>query len=209
MDNNNNNKKNAHHQNRDGLLLRSTTTTHHHQSEIKSPATTSSDFVLQWGNRKRLRCMKVQVKDNGTGTSTGNESASNAPVHRTTVRIDRRVVRSDHNHNIKDTSTSAKPATTAVASTVNNGNGYLNLRQRPASPAHRILRYFFDFFYFLNYLGAWGLRFFVLGWAVGKFLVLGLVGSRELRVSQVGGFRGGYCGTRSGGKYVQNARKYI
>lgn len=148
MDNNNNNKKNAHHQNRDGLLLRSTTTTHHHQSEIKSPATTSSDFVLQWGNRKRLRCMKVQVKDNGTGTSTGNESASNAPVHRTTVRIDRRVVRSDHNHNIKDTSTSAKPATTAVASTVNNGNGYLNLRQRPASPAHRILRYFFDFFIF-------------------------------------------------------------
>ncbi|KAM7507560.1 hypothetical protein LguiA_018013 [Lonicera macranthoides] len=129
------NKNISHHQNRDGLLLRSSTT-HHHQSEIKLPATTSTDFVLQWGNRKRLRCMKVQVKDNGTG----NESAGNTPLHRTTVRIDRRVVRSDHNHHIKDTSTSAKPVTAAVASTVNNGNGYLNLRQRSASPAHRILR---------------------------------------------------------------------
>ena len=136
MDNSNNNKNNGHHQNRDGLLLRSTTTHQHQQSEIKSPATTSSDFVLQWGNRKRLRCMKVQVKDNGTGNET-------VPVHRTTVRIDRRVVRSDHNHHIKDTSTSARPSTTAVASTVNNGNGFLNLRQRPA---HRILRYFFELF---------------------------------------------------------------
>ncbi|KAF9681053.1 hypothetical protein SADUNF_Sadunf06G0185600 [Salix dunnii] len=51
--------------------------------------TTSSDFVLQWGNRKRLRCMKVQVKD-----------VSTALVHKTTVRVDRRVVRDDN----KDTS---------------------------------------------------------------------------------------------------------
>lgn len=83
--------------------------------------TTSSDFVLQWGNRKRLRCMKVQIKDN-------NRSA---PVHRTTVRVDRRVVRAD-----KDSSSQPNDA--------NHSNGYLNLRQRPASPQpppyQRILR---------------------------------------------------------------------
>lgn len=85
--------------------------------------TTTSDFVLQWGNRKRLRCMKIQVKDDST-----------APVHRTTVRVDRRVVRAD-----KDSS--KQPNST----TDNNTNGYLNLRQRPSSPQHpppqRILRY--------------------------------------------------------------------
>jgi hypothetical protein len=86
--------------------------------------TTSSDFVLQWGNRKRLRCMKVQVKDNN------NDSA--APVHRNTVRVDRRVVRVD-----KDSSNQPTSA--------NHSNGYLNLRQRPSSPqlppSQRILRY--------------------------------------------------------------------
>lgn len=86
--------------------------------------TTSSDFVLQWGNRKRLRCMKVQVKDNN------NDSA--APVHRNTVRVDRRVVRVD-----KDSSN--QPAS------ANHSNGFLNLRQRPSSPppppSQRILRY--------------------------------------------------------------------
>lgn len=86
--------------------------------------TTSSDFVLRWGNRKRLRCMKVQVKDNN------NDSA--APVHRNTVRVDRRVVRVD-----KDSSNQPTSA--------NHSNGYLNLRQRPSSPppppSQRILRY--------------------------------------------------------------------
>lgn len=84
--------------------------------------TTTSDFVLQWGNRKRLRCMKIQVKDDST-----------APLHRTTVRVDRRVVRAD-----KDSS--KQPNCT----TNNNTNGYLNLRQRPSSPQQppqRILRY--------------------------------------------------------------------
>lgn len=83
--------------------------------------TTTSDFVLQWGSRKRLRCMKIQVKDDST-----------APVHRTTVRVDRRVVRAD-----KDPSN--QPTTTN-----NHTNGYLNLRQRPPSPqqppSQRILR---------------------------------------------------------------------
>lgn len=85
---------------------------------------TPSDFVLQWGNRKRLRCMKIQVKDD-----------SAAPVHRTTVRVDRRVVRADKDSNLP-------------TSTINNNNsinGYLNLRQRPPSPqqppSQRILRY--------------------------------------------------------------------
>ncbi|XP_052210168.1 uncharacterized protein LOC127813296 isoform X2 [Diospyros lotus] len=100
-----------------------------HQPETRSSlATSSSDFVLQWGNRKRLRCMKVQVKDH-------NPDSASAPVHRTTVRIDRRVVRSDTNNN-KDAATAAShPPTTAA-----NGQGYLNLRHRAASPSHRILR---------------------------------------------------------------------
>ncbi|PSS01238.1 NADH-quinone oxidoreductase subunit N like [Actinidia chinensis var. chinensis] len=87
-------------------------------------ATTSSDFVLQWGNRKRLRCMKIQVKDHAAD-----------PVHRTTVRVDRRVVRSDTN---KDNNTSHQGS--VITATANNGNGYLNLRQRSSSPSHRILR---------------------------------------------------------------------
>ncbi|KAK3008928.1 hypothetical protein RJ639_014860 [Escallonia herrerae] len=127
MDRSTNNNYNG--QNRDGLLLK---TAQHHQSETGSPATTSSpDFVLQWGNRKRLRCMKVQIKDNAAKKfSSSNVPAGPAPVHRATVRIDRRVVRSDH----KD------PAPSAAA-VVSNGNGYPNLRQRQSSPAPpRILR---------------------------------------------------------------------
>lgn len=85
---------------------------------------TTSEFVLKWGNRKRLRCMKIQVKDNDP---TG-------PAQRTTVRVDRRVVRAD-----KDL--------LSQPSGGNHGNGYLNLRQRHYSPqpppqSQRILRYF-------------------------------------------------------------------
>ncbi|KDP34127.1 hypothetical protein JCGZ_07698 [Jatropha curcas] len=88
---------------------------------------TTSDFVLQWGNRKRLRCMKIQVKDD-----------SNTPVHRTTVRVDRRVVRADKE-------TSNQPSTTNNNSNQSNqSNVYLNLRQRPSSPPppppQRVLR---------------------------------------------------------------------
>ncbi|XP_061374977.1 uncharacterized protein LOC133317160 [Gastrolobium bilobum] len=93
--------------------------------------TTTSDLVLQWGNRKRLRCMKVQVKD---------KDDSSAPVHRTTVRVDRRVVRTD-----KD---SLNKTTIVVNNNNNNNNnnnhhhsnGHPNLRQRPSSPQQRILR---------------------------------------------------------------------
>lgn len=38
------------------------------------------DFILQWGNRKRLRCFKVQVEDK---------------MKRTTIRVDRRVIRAE------------------------------------------------------------------------------------------------------------------
>ncbi|XP_021276553.1 myb-like protein D [Herrania umbratica] len=97
----------------DGGLLRSS-------SDTAKQTPSSSDFVLQWGNRKRLRCMKIQVKDDQSG-----------PVHRTTVRVDRRVVRAD-----KDSSNQP--------SNNNHGNGYFNLRQRPASPQapppQRVLR---------------------------------------------------------------------
>lgn len=90
------------------------------QSSDAIRQTTTSDFVLQWGKRKRLRCMKIQAKDD-----------SSAPVNRTTVRVDRRVVRAD-----KDSSN--QPTTT-------NNSGYLTLRQRPPSPqpppSQRILRY--------------------------------------------------------------------
>ncbi|GMI89341.1 hypothetical protein like AT1G55340 [Hibiscus trionum] len=97
----------------DGGLLRSS-------SDPAKQTASSSDFVLQWGNRKRLRCMKIQVKDDQSG-----------PVNRTTVRVDRRVVRAD-----KDSSNQP--------SNNNHGNGYFNLRQRPASPQapppQRVLR---------------------------------------------------------------------
>ncbi|GMG99091.1 hypothetical protein Nepgr_000931 [Nepenthes gracilis] len=79
-----------------------------------------ADFVLRWGNRKRLRCTKIQVKDDS------------ARVHKTTVRVDRRVVRADNN----GTTTTANPLSI----------GHFNLRQRPACPAqppppiHRVLR---------------------------------------------------------------------
>lgn len=113
---------------RDGSLLRSA---QNHQKETKSAAaTTSSDFVLQWGNRKRLRCMKVQNK-NISHKSNNNDSADSVAVQRIPVRVDRRVVRSDLN---KDSGN--QPATTNTA----NSNGYLNLRQRGASPSHRNLR---------------------------------------------------------------------
>lgn len=84
------------------------------ESLIRAPP--STDFVLKWGSRKRLRCMKIQVKD------------AAAPVLRTTARVDRRVIRSDANNS------------NAGGSGNYSSNGHLNLRQRAASPAQRILR---------------------------------------------------------------------
>ncbi|KAL2516852.1 Protein of unknown function (DUF1639) [Abeliophyllum distichum] len=107
--------------NRDGLFLRS--------EEARSTATTSSDFVLQWGNRKRLRCMKSQIK----GQNGFSDLASLAPVQRTTSRVDRQVVRSDKKNYNKDSNPGKQ-------NNKSNGvNGYSNLRQS-ASPSRRILR---------------------------------------------------------------------
>ncbi|XP_051151666.1 uncharacterized protein LOC127265737 isoform X2 [Andrographis paniculata] len=111
---------------RDGLLLR---------FESRSTATASPDFVLQWGNKKRLRCMKVQAKDHS------NTPSGTGPVQRTTARVDRRVVRSDLNGTIS----SSREANSNQLNNINAGksngdNGYINLRQRPASPSHRLLR---------------------------------------------------------------------
>ncbi|XVE70957.1 hypothetical protein DITRI_Ditri10aG0111400 [Diplodiscus trichospermus] len=102
----------------DSGLLRSSS------DPAKQPAS-SSDFVLQWGNRKRLRCMKIQVKDDRSG-----------PVNRTTVRVDRRVLRAE-----KDSSNQPNNNNN---NNNNHGNGYFNLRHRPASPQapppQRVLR---------------------------------------------------------------------
>ena len=95
--------------------------------------TAPSYFVLQWGNRKRLRCMKVQGSRDKTDPA--------APAHRTTARVDRRVVRAD-----KD-SPNRTSITHSPANHSNISNGYLNLRQRASSPQlpppphQRILRY--------------------------------------------------------------------
>ncbi|KAL2543587.1 hypothetical protein Fot_12820 [Forsythia ovata] len=97
--------------NKDGLFLRS--------EEARSPATTSSDFVLQWGNRKRLRCMKSQVKDRNGFSGL----ASLTPVQRTTSRVDRQVVRSDQKNNNKD-----------------SNPGKQNNKSNGVSPSRRILR---------------------------------------------------------------------
>ncbi|XP_038700343.1 putative uncharacterized protein DDB_G0279653 isoform X2 [Tripterygium wilfordii] len=90
--------------NNNGLLLRA--------SAVTTKQTRSSDFVLQWGNRKRLRCSKIQARYDST-----------APVQSATVRIDRRVIRSDkgssNHHNIAFN---------------HKRDVYLNLRQRPVSP---------------------------------------------------------------------------
>ncbi|KAK4747031.1 hypothetical protein SAY87_026068 [Trapa incisa] len=73
---------------------------------------TSPDFVLQWGNRKRLRCMKVQGKDD-----------SGIRPHRATVRVDRRVVRTDQDQCLARTSPN-----------INHSNGHHNLRRRACWP---------------------------------------------------------------------------
>ncbi|KAI3804668.1 hypothetical protein L1987_26386 [Smallanthus sonchifolius] len=90
---------------RDGLSLRDNTNT--------TPSS-SSDFVLQWGNRKRLRCMKVQQqqgKDKELVAASGTPPVGQSSI---SARVDRRVV--------------------------SNGHGYINLRQRSSLPAHRVLR---------------------------------------------------------------------
>ncbi|KAL1562249.1 hypothetical protein AAHA92_04846 [Salvia divinorum] len=104
--------------NRDGLLYRSLS---------RSAATTSSDFVLQWGNRKRLRCMKVHVKGATTNDPPGSDPSK---------RVDRRVVRSDLLNKSNNNNSTKNPIPNPPTFT----DGNLNLRHRPTFPSHRVLR---------------------------------------------------------------------
>ncbi|XP_030552525.2 probable serine/threonine-protein kinase DDB_G0282963 [Rhodamnia argentea] len=103
-----------------GLLLRSTSETT--RQTTTATAATTSDFVLQWGSRKRPRCMKVQVKDDGAA----HKAAAGG-------RVERRVIR------VAD-----KDSANPTANNHGNGTVYLNLRQRPSSPPfpplQRVLR---------------------------------------------------------------------
>ncbi|OIV96400.1 hypothetical protein TanjilG_09827 [Lupinus angustifolius] len=76
---------------------------------------TTSDLVLQWGNRKRLRCMKVQVKDHSSSNNV-NDNGSLNNNNKPTVSF-----------NITNTHQ-------------NQSYGFPNLRQRQSSPHQRILR---------------------------------------------------------------------
>uniref|UniRef100_A0A2P2K4A8 Uncharacterized protein MANES_03G046400 n=1 Tax=Rhizophora mucronata TaxID=61149 RepID=A0A2P2K4A8_RHIMU len=122
--NNSGSTSNAHRTEVDGSLR-----TRSAETSSRQATTIPSDCVLQWGNRKRLRCMKVHVKDESTA----------APVNRTTVRVDRRVIRADKE-------TSNLPNT--IVNTTQD-NRYFNLRRRPSSPPppppplshQRVLRY--------------------------------------------------------------------
>lgn len=54
------------------------------EKEGKSSKTRESEFVLQWGNKKRLRCQKVKVKkersfDNNTKSKRIKDSPSPLP----------------------------------------------------------------------------------------------------------------------------------
>ncbi|KAL7112210.1 hypothetical protein ACP275_05G137800 [Erythranthe tilingii] len=125
-------RKNTHSSNRDGLLPPVST----------SAATTSSDFGLQWGNRKRLRCFKVHTKDH---VISNDDPTRSGAVHRATTRVDSRVVRSRVVRSVlncdasKDPNPNQQNNNNAVRSS-GGGSSYLNLRRRPASPSHRTLR---------------------------------------------------------------------
>lgn len=102
---------------------------------------TTSDLGLQWGNKKRLRFMKVQVKQDSLN-----------PVHRTTVRVDRRVVRTekDNSNRFATDNSIINNHNHRNHNNQNQSNGYPSLRQRapsPQQPPPRILRYF-TFLYF-------------------------------------------------------------
>lgn len=81
--------------------------------------------------------MKFQVKDHSNSL---HNSSGSGPVQRATTRIDRRVVRSDLNNSSSKDPNPNQLSNNNAGKSNGGGNGYLNLRQRPASPSHRILR---------------------------------------------------------------------
>ncbi|CAL0322536.1 unnamed protein product [Lupinus luteus] len=101
---------------------------------LRASSDTTKDLVLQWGNRKRLRCMKVQVKDPNNPSN---------PVQRTTVRVDRRVARTDNKYSSNSTTPKPYHVNNNNNHHHNQSNGYPDLRQRqtsPQQPTQRILR---------------------------------------------------------------------
>lgn len=82
------------------------------ENERKSNSVRESDFLLQWGNRKRLRCLKVK------------EEESNGVIKKKiTSRVDRRVIRTDKE----------KDLPSAVHNSHKNGGGDGVMKQRSRS----------------------------------------------------------------------------
>ncbi|KAG9157036.1 hypothetical protein Leryth_009071 [Lithospermum erythrorhizon] len=107
----------------------------YHGGETRAPpsaaAEEASELVLQWGNRKRPRCMK-KVDNKPGRNNNNNKSGSDSPVQRVSSRVNSSRINSNNNNNINRSS---------ICEEGINKNGYINLRQRPsASPPHRILR---------------------------------------------------------------------
>nr|CAD1824286.1 unnamed protein product [Ananas comosus var. bracteatus] len=80
---------------------------------VVAPPLGEAELPLQWGNRKRLRCVKVHRKDDSAAAAAAADKLTT--VAAAAIRVDRRVVRAD-----KD---SANP-----------------LLRRPSPPQRRILR---------------------------------------------------------------------
>lgn len=83
--------------------------------------------------------MKVHVKDH---IGISNDPTGSRHFQRATARVDRRVVRSDLNNNntSKDPIPNQQNNSSNALRSNGGGNSYLNLRHRPVSPSHRILR---------------------------------------------------------------------
>ncbi|KAK1417915.1 hypothetical protein QVD17_27051 [Tagetes erecta] len=80
-----------------------------------------------------MKVQQQQAKDKELAPAAAAAVSGTPPVglRSITARVDRRVVRSPNHQN--------KEVVTATNG-VSNGNGYINLRQRSSSPAHRVLR---------------------------------------------------------------------
>ncbi|KAL5728914.1 hypothetical protein ACHQM5_001938 [Ranunculus cassubicifolius] len=71
-----------------------------HSSGEQADNNSTPDFILQWGNRKRLRCMKLQAKNDSTTATTD----------RTRARINRGVVKPTHKDSTTNKDSSSRRA---------------------------------------------------------------------------------------------------